>query len=219
LKDVALDGIGGNGTAKAEGEVPPGKVRIMWKAQRILVALDGSAEDARALETARDVTEREAGELVLAMVIPSFRTVPSHDCVSLTDFANATGQAQEYLNELASKLTGLRVHTLVRVSPLSAAEMGAELMHLAAEEHSDLMVMTAKSQFARKWFGSLEHKVPLLLIPTESERPLQGHRVLAPRLRPALRLSPALGSLFFFAGPQGTVFLCRTDDQRRPDQM
>jgi nucleotide-binding universal stress UspA family protein len=191
----------------------------MWKAQKILVALDGSTEDERALETAHDVAERETGELVLATVIPSFSTVPSHDCVSLTDFANAAGKAQEYLNELASRLTGLRVHTLVRVSALSAAEMGAELMHLAAEERSDLVVMTAKSQFARKWFGSLDHQVPLLLIPTEPQRPPQGHRVLAPRRRPALRLSPAFGSLFFFAGPQGTVFVCRTDDQRRPDQM
>lgn len=206
----------------------------MWQRQRIekvFVFLDGSPEAEGALELAQRVVGAAGEELVLVTVVPSFTMVPSHDVVAFTDFASAAAEARRYLEEqafrLSNQLPGRRVRTLVKISPLSAADMGAELMHLAAEEGSSLIIVTAGSKVARGIVP--QHDVAILLVPPADHgdtpgRPAPLPRVgllSRPRLLPRARL--ALGSLFFFGGPEGSVLPCpvttgrgreAADDQR-----
>lgn len=189
----------------------------MWQMQKIFVALDGSPECEGALELAEGVAATGPAELVLVTVIPSFRVVPSHDVIALTDFASAAGQAKHYLNEQASRLSdqfpGLRVRTLVKLSPLSAADMGAELMYLAAEESCNVVILTAGSEAARGVVA--DQGVAILLVPPAPQPRPPGRSTRVPRIGllprpnrlPRPRLAPA--SLFFFGGPEGSVLLCQ----------
>jgi nucleotide-binding universal stress UspA family protein len=190
----------------------------MWQGQKIekiFVVLDGSPEAEGALELVRNVVGAAGEELVLVSVVPSFTVVPSHDVVAFTDFAGAAGEASRYLEELASRISeelpGLQVRTLVKVSPLSTADVGAELMHLAAEEGCSLVIVTAGSTAARGIMP--EHNLAVLLVPPADQPGTPGRPVPLPRTgllsRPGLlpRARLALGSLFFFGGPEGSVLL------------
>jgi nucleotide-binding universal stress UspA family protein len=187
----------------------------MWhkeKIEKIFVVLDGSPEAEGVIELAQRVAGAAGDELILVTVVPSFSVVPSHDGILLTDFANAAGEAGRYLGEQASRLSArlpdVRVRTLVKVSPLSAADMGAELMHLAAEEGCSLVIVTAGSESAGRIVP--QHDLAILLVPPADQpeppgrpAPLPLRLLPSPNLRPRARL--ALGSLFFFRGPEGSV--------------
>lgn len=188
----------------------------MWETQKIFVVLDGSPEAEGVLELAERVVGAAGEDLILVMVIPSFSVVPSLDVVAFTDFASAASEAKRYLDEQATRLSdqlpGVRVRTLVKVSPLSEADMGAELMHLAAEEGCSLVIVTARSKVARG--VAPKHDVAILLVPPAAEPGPPGRPDLVPRIgllpRPSLlpRTRLALGSLFFFGGPEGSVLPC-----------
>ena len=188
----------------------------MWQTEKIgkiFVVLDGSPEAEGAVELAQRVAGAAGDELILVSVVPSFSVVPSHDAILLTDFADAAGEAGRYLEEHASRLSEqlphVRVRTLVKVSPLSAADMGAELMHLAAEEGCSLVIVTAGSESARRIVP--KHDLAILLVPPAEQPNPPGRPARLPRIRllPRPNLQPrarlALGSLFFFGGPEGSV--------------
>jgi nucleotide-binding universal stress UspA family protein len=162
--------------------------------RKILTVLDGSDEAEEALEAARRVAA-EGTELVLASVVPSFRTIPSHDVVLLTDLAAAAGQAHEYLHQVAARISDLRVSTVVRVSPLSAAEIWAELMLLASEEGCDLIAMTTSPGMVSTINVLLKHGPTLLLVPGRAAPVQAGKAARVPR-SPVPRLGLAFESVF-----------------------
>jgi nucleotide-binding universal stress UspA family protein len=191
-------------------------LNAMWQTEKIgkiFVVLDGSPEAEGAIDLAQRVAGAAGEELVLVTVVPSFHMVPSHDAILLTDFADAAGQAGRYLAEQASRLSAelphVPVRTLVKVSPLSAAEMGAELMHLAAEEGCSLVIVTAGSESARGIVP--RHDLAVLLVPPAQQPDPPGRPAPLPRIKllpspnPRPRARLALGSLFFFGGPEGSV--------------
>jgi hypothetical protein len=168
--------------------------------------LEGGDEDEEVLETLRGIAT-EDGEVVLVTVVPSFQTVPSFDVILLHDVAAEASRAQHHLDKVVGRLPYLRVRTLVRVSPLSVAEVGLELMDIAEAEHCDLLVMALRPGTRHAVAFLLRQALPLLLVPAVG-RPrssLRGRRVPLPRLGlvPALRPGLAVGSVFFFS--QGGV--------------
>lgn len=173
----------------------------MRRPSRILVVLEAGEADEEVLETLPGVAV-EDGEILLVTVVPSFQTVPSFDVVLLHDFAAEAARAQSHLDEVARRLSHRHVRTLVRVSPLSAAEIGLELKDVAAAERCDLLMMAL-------WRGSrhtvaflLGQALPLLLVPA-LDRPRsspRGRRIPLPQLGlvAALRPGPAAASVCFF---------------------
>lgn len=178
----------------------------MRRRGRILVVLEGRDEDEEVLETVRGVAA-EDGEVLLATVVPSFQTVPSLDVVALFDFAEEAARARDHLDEVARRLSPRRVRTLVRISPLSAAETGLELLRIAEEECCDVLVIAVRPGTRHTVRLLLRRTLPLLLVPTpEPPRPSgRGRRLRLPRLGlvPALRPRTAVGSISYFA--QGSV--------------
>jgi nucleotide-binding universal stress UspA family protein len=180
----------------------------MRRPSRILVVLEGGDEDddEDVLEALRGVAA-EDGEVVLVMVVPSFQTVPSFDVILLHDFAAEAARAHHHLDEVARRFSHLRVRTLVRISPLSAAEIGLELKDVAEAERCDLLVMALRPGTRHAVAFLLRQALPMLLVPA-LDRPRsspRGRRVPLPRLGlvPALRPGLAVGSIFFFS--QGGV--------------
>jgi nucleotide-binding universal stress UspA family protein len=180
----------------------------MHGTRRILVVLDGSDEAEEALAPAAAVAAAEGAELLLVVVVSSFRTVPSHDVILLTDLTGAAGQAQGYLEAIAARLPERQVRTLVTLSVLSTAEVGVELIRVATEERCDLVAMTMQAGMAHTVDLLLRHQLAVLLVPRRSDSRLAaGKRVPVPRFRlaPALRPGLALGGLFFVARREGGV--------------
>jgi hypothetical protein len=178
----------------------------MQRPGRILVVLEGGDEDEDVLEALRGVVT-EDGEVVLVTVVPSFQIVPSFDVILLHDVAAEATRAHHHLDEVVGRLSHPRVRTLVRVSPLSVAEIGLELMDIAEAERCDLLVMALRPGTRHAAAFLLRQALPLLLVPAVG-RPrssLRGRRVPLPRLGlvPALRPGLAVGSVFFFS--QGGV--------------
>jgi nucleotide-binding universal stress UspA family protein len=178
-------------------------------ARRILVVLDGSDEAEEALAAAATVAAAEGAELLLSVVVPSFRSVPSHDVILLTDLPSAARQAQDYLEAIAARLPERQVRTLVTISPLSAAEVGVELMRVATEERCDLVAMTMQRGMAHTVDLLLRHQLAVLLVPRRSDSRRAGKRVRVRRFRlaPAPRLGLAPAGLFFVARREGGVAL------------
>jgi nucleotide-binding universal stress UspA family protein len=173
---------------------------------RILVVLEGGDEDEDVLEALRGVAT-EDGEVLLVMVVSSFQTVPSFDVICLYDFAAEAARAHHHLDEVVDRLSHPRVRTLVRISPLSVAEVGLELMNIAEAERCDLLVMALRPETRHAVRLLLRQTLPLLLVPAV-DRPRssgRGRRVPLPRLGlvPAPRPGLAIGSVFFFS--QGGV--------------
>jgi len=180
-----------------------GHVRVM---RMLLTVLDGSEEAEEAIEAAQSVAA-EGAELVLAAVVPSFRTIASHDVILLTDLVAAAGQAHDYLNQVAARISDVRVRTVVRVSPLSAAEIWAELILLMRDEGCDLIAMTTRPGMASTIDVLLKHGFTLLLV-AGSPGPVQpGKAVRIPRLvlSSAPRVRPALESVFFLRRQGGAA--------------
>jgi nucleotide-binding universal stress UspA family protein len=179
----------------------------MQRTRTILVVLDGSDEAEEALAPAAAVAASEGAELLLVVVVSSFRTVPSHDVILLTDLAAAAGQAQRYLEEIAATLPERQVRTLVTLSVLSTSEVGLELIRVATEESCDLVAMTMQPGMSHMVDLLLRHQLAVLLVPRRSDPRLEGKRVPVPRFRlaPALRPGLALGGLFFMARHEGGV--------------
>jgi nucleotide-binding universal stress UspA family protein len=175
------------------------------KPRRILVVLEGSDEDEEVLEAVGGVAGGDS-EVLLVAVVPSFRTVPSFDVICLYDFAAEAARAHDRLDEAVGRLSHPRVRTLVRISPLSAAEIGLELLDIAEEEHCDLLVMAVRPGTRHAVAFLLRQTLPLVLVPAQDRpRPSgRGMRVPLPRLGlvPALRPGMTTGSIFFFS--QGT---------------
>jgi nucleotide-binding universal stress UspA family protein len=166
---------------------------------RILVVLEGGDEDEDVLEALRGVAA-EDGEVLLVMVVSSFRTVPSFDVIALYDFAAEAARAHHHLDEVVDRLSHPRVRTLVRISPLSTAEIGLELLDIAAAERCDLLVMALRPGTRHAVAFLLRQTLPMLLVPTEDRpRSPRGRRVPLPRLGlvPAPRPGLAIGSVFF----------------------
>src|SRR6266508_1667167 len=109
----------------------------------MLGVLEGGDEDEEVLEAVGGVAGEDS-EVLLVMVVSSFRTVPSFDVIALYDFAEEAARAHDHLDEVVGRLSDLRVRTLVRISPLSAAEIGLELKDIAEEERCDLVVMAVR---------------------------------------------------------------------------
>jgi nucleotide-binding universal stress UspA family protein len=173
---------------------------------RILVVLEGGDEDEEVLEAVGGVAVEDS-EVLLVMVVPSFRTVPSFDVICLYDFAAEAARAHHHLDEVARRLSHPQVRTLVRISPLSTAEIGLELLDIAEEERCDLLVMALRPGMRHAVAFLLRQALPLLLVPAQDRpRPSgRGRRVPLPRLGlvPAVRPGLAVGSVFFFS--QGGV--------------
>jgi nucleotide-binding universal stress UspA family protein len=188
---------------------PGGGGTEMQGTRRILVVLDGSDEAEEALAPAAEVAAAEGAELLLVVVVSSFRTVPSHDVILLTDLAGAAAQAHGYLEAIAARLPERQVRTLVTLSALSTAEVGVELIRVATEERCDLVAMTMQPGMAHTVDLLLRHQLAVLLVPRRSDSRLAGKRVPVPRFRlaPALRPGLALGGLFFVARREGGVAL------------
>lgn len=194
----------------------------MGEIRRVLVGLDGTEEAEEALHRARAIAASEGSELLLVTVVPSFRTVPSHDVILLHDLVAAASQARDYLDRVALETPG--AGTLVRVSPLSAAEVGEELLAVALEERCDLVVTTVHAMgrgFSRVVGRFDRHGVALLLVPGRAQRAPRGRvgsrlrvpRFVVPTPRPAL----AFGSLFFFsAGARGVAILALPGSRQGP---
>jgi nucleotide-binding universal stress UspA family protein len=168
--------------------------------------LEGGDEDEEVLEAVGGVAGEDS-EILLVMVVSSFRTVPSFDVVVLYDFAAEAARAYGHLDKVVRRLSHPRVRTLVRISPLSAAEVGLELLDVAEAERCDLAVMALRPGTRHAVAFLLRQALPLLLVPTV-DRPRssgRGRRVPLPRLGlvPALRPGLAVGSIFFFS--QGGV--------------
>jgi nucleotide-binding universal stress UspA family protein len=175
---------------------------------RILVVLEGRDDDEEVIEAVGGVAGEDS-EVLLVMVVSSFRTVPSFDVILLYDFAAEAARAHDHLDEVVRRLSHPRVRTLVRISPLSAAEVGLELVDIAGEERCDLLVMAVRPQTRHAVAFLLRQTLPLVLVPTP-DRPRsspRGRRVPLPRLGliPALRPGTAVGSVFFFFFSQGDV--------------
>jgi nucleotide-binding universal stress UspA family protein len=173
--------------------------------RRILVVLEGSDEDEEVLEAVGGVAGEDS-EVLLVTVVPSFQTVPSFDVIALYDFAAEAARAHDHLDKAVGRLSHPRARTLVRISPLSAAEIGLELMDIAEEERCDLLVMAVRPGTRHAVAFLLRQTLPLVLVPAQ-DRPRssgRGMRVPLPRLGlvPALRPGMTAGSIFFFS--QGT---------------
>jgi nucleotide-binding universal stress UspA family protein len=175
---------------------------------RILVVLEGGDEDEdeEVLKAVGGVAGEDS-EVLLVVVVPSFRTVPSFDVIALYDFAAEAARAHHHLDEVVDRLSHPRVRTLVRISPLSVAEVGLELLDIAEAERCDLVVMALRPRTRHAVAFLLRQTLPLLLVPTQ-DRPRssgRGRRVPLPRLGlvPAPRPGLAVGSVFFFS--QGGV--------------
>lgn len=166
--------------------------------RKLLTVLDGSEEAEEAIEAAQSVAA-EGAELVLAAVVPSFRTIPSHDVILLTDLAAAAGQAHDYLKQVAARISDLRVRTVVRVSPLSAADIWAELILLARDEGCDLIATTTRPGMASKIDVFLKHGLTLLLAAGTPGSVQPGKAVRIPWfvLSSVPRVRPALEPVFF----------------------
>jgi nucleotide-binding universal stress UspA family protein len=181
---------------------------------KILVVLEGGEEDEDVLDALRGVAAEDA-EVVLVTVVSSFQTVPSFDVILLHDVATEAARAQGHLDDVAGRFSKLRVRTLVRVSPLSTAEIGLELKDVAEAERCDLLVMALRRGTRRAVGFLLRQALPLLLVPAP-DRPRsspRGRRVPLPRLGlvPAPRPGLAVGSVFFFFS-QGGVALPRQSE-------
>jgi nucleotide-binding universal stress UspA family protein len=190
--------MAGNAGTSREAEVR--------RPSRILVVLEGSDEDEEVIEAVRGLAGEDS-EILLVTVVPSFRTVPSFDVICLYDFAAEAARAHDHLDQVVRRLSHPRVRTLVRISPLSAAEIGLELLDIAEEERCDLVVMAVRPGTRHAVAFLLRQTLPLVLVPALG-RPRssgRGRRVPLPRLGlvPALRPGLAVGSVFFFS--QGGV--------------
>jgi nucleotide-binding universal stress UspA family protein len=175
--------------------------RRVQRPRRILVVLEGCDEDEEVLEAVEGVAGEDS-EVLLVMVVPSFRTVPSFDVICLYDFAEEAARAHDHLDEVIGRLSDLRVRTLVRISPLSAAEIGLELVDIAEEERCDLLVMAVRPGTRHAVAFLLRQTLPLVLVPAQ-DRPRssgRGRRVPLPRLGlvPGRRAGMTAGSIFFF---------------------
>ncbi len=178
----------------------------MQRPSRILVVLEGSDEDEEVIQAVGGVAGEDS-QVLLVTVVSSFQTVPSFDVILLYDFAAEAARAHDHLDEVVGRLSSLRVRTLVRISPLSTAEIGLELLDIAQEERCDLLVMALGPGTRHAVAFLLRQTLPLVLVPALG-RPRssgRGRRVPLPRLGlvPALRPGPAAGSVFFFS--QGGV--------------
>jgi hypothetical protein len=177
---------------------------------RILVVLEGGEEDEEVLEAVGGVAGEDS-EVLLVTVVPSFRTVPSFDVICLYDFAAEAARAHRHLDQAVGRLSHPQVRTLVRVSPLSTAEVGLELKDIAEAERCDLLVMALRPGTRHAVAFLLRQALPLLLVPTVDRARSSGggRRVPLPRLGlvPAPRPGLAVGSVFFFS--QGGVALPR----------
>lgn len=178
----------------------------MQRPSRILVVLEGSDEDEDVIEAVGGVAGEDS-EVLLVTVVPSFQIVPSFDVICVYDFAAEAARAHHHLDEVVRRLSHPRVRTLVRISPLSAAEVGLELVDIAEAERCDLLVVALRPGTRHAVAFLLRQTLPLLLVPAP-DRPRssgRGRRVPLPRLGlvPALRPGTAVGSIFFFS--QGGV--------------
>jgi nucleotide-binding universal stress UspA family protein len=168
--------------------------------------LEGSDEDEEVLEAVGGVAGQDS-EILLVTVVSSFRTVPSFDVICLYDFAAEAARAHQHLDQVVGRLSHPQVRTLVRISPLSTAEIGLELLDIAQEERCDLLVMAVRPGTRHAVAFLLRQTLPLVLVPAQ-DRPRssgRGRRVPLPRLGlvPAPRPGTAVGSVFFFS--QGGV--------------
>ena len=180
----------------------------MQRPSRILVVLEGSDEDEDVIEAVGGVAGEDS-EVLLVTVVPSFQIVPSFDVIALYDFAAEASRAHHHLDEVVDRLSHLRVRTLVRVSPLSTAEIGLEFMDIAEKERCDLVVMALRPGTRHAVAFLLRQTLPLLLVPAQG-RPRSsppGRRVPLPRLGlvPARRPGLAVGSIFFFTQGGGAL--------------
>lgn len=175
----------------------------MQRPGRILVAFEGGDEDDDALVEAVRGLAAEDSEVLLVTVVPSFQTVPSFDVILLNDIAAGVARARGYLDEVAQRFSHPNVRTLVRASPLSAAEIGLELMDIAEKERCDLLVMAVRPGTRQAVAFLLRQTLPLLLVPTVDppRRTLRGTRIRLPRLGlvPAVRPGMAVGPVFFYS--------------------
>jgi hypothetical protein len=154
--------------------------------------LEGCDEDEEVLEAVEGVAGEDSEDL-LVTVVPSFRTVPSFDVICLYDFAEEAARAHDHLDEVIGRLSDLRVRTLVRISPLSAAEIGLELVDIAEEERCDLLVMAVRPGTRHAVAFLLRQTLPLVLVPAQDwpRSCGRGRRVPLPRLAWSRAAGPA----------------------------
>jgi nucleotide-binding universal stress UspA family protein len=132
-----------------------------WRAERytrILVPLDGSLRAEHVLPTANALAERHGAVLVLAHVVTLPRAIermPSAgEAAALQERARAdhAAQAERYLAEVAA---GLTAASETRV--LESHDAAAALHRLAADEQTDLVLLSAHGHSAQRYwpYGSL----------------------------------------------------------------
>lgn len=161
---------------------------------RLLVPLDGSALAERALTWATALAKRTRGELLLLRVVP-----PTPAPVSAGEIPRLERKlieaAQRYLDQCASRITGVQVRTRVALG-----DPASVIVATAEEERHDLVVMgTHGRDDLQRWLlGSVADRVvrsvtgPVLLITPGASDPLPA--LLAGARAPGRLLVPLDGS-------------------------
>ena len=142
--------------------VPPHAPRIpgtMPRIERVICAVDFSPPSEHALECASAVAGRAGARLTVAHIVELPPDIPDVPHADLTGYRRARfEQARRQLQELLSGhlLNHLRVDEL-----LLAGRPGPELLRLASEQQTDLMVMGVQGRHAAGvlLFGSVTNHV------------------------------------------------------------
>lgn len=123
----------------------------MW-CSKVLVAYDGSAPSAKALDLARSIGEQDAAiELVFVHVVKLYSMGTGVENVILNEAQNVYAELQQIANDVPNPA---HAHLLKGTSPADL------LLKCAREEGCDLIVMGSRGQGGVKGFlGSVSYAV------------------------------------------------------------